>query len=99
MRRRRPTRGELVASTDEDVQHRHVAERDERHVDVDVAGRGLDEHLEVIPERLDGRQVELAADVEPGPATGVRDEQAECFGQVRHRWPHEGLELSWHPGC
>ncbi|HLM16922.1 MAG TPA: hypothetical protein VK549_03805 [Acidimicrobiia bacterium] len=87
---------EPVVGGDEDGQRRGVAERDERHVDVDVAGRRFNEQFEVITERPDGRHVEFATDVEPRPGAGVRDEQAERFGQVRQGGSQE-LELLWSP--
>src|SRR4051794_11929662 len=69
----------------QDVKDRRVAERDGGHVDIDVAGAGCDEQIEMISQCVDGREIDLTADVETGSSTGVRGEQAGRFGQVRHR--------------
>ena len=58
---------ELLVDGDKGAQRRGVAERHERHVDVDVARSGVGEQREMFIERADGGYVELASDIQPRP--------------------------------
>ena len=71
------------------------------HVDLDVAGSGLHEQVEMITQRVHRRQVELTADLQPGDRPGVDDEQPQRFEQVGHLDSRNGADMVTLPvqGC
>ena len=77
-------------------QGRCVAERDEYHVDLDVAGSRLHEQVEMVTQRAHRGSVELATDLEPGDRSGVGGEQSQARRTGQTCRLHVS-ELMWSP--